>query len=200
MSVHSGAIVTPGRSAAVNADCCWNQLCGDALTPGMPASSAAGRDAAPTTPGMTTPTGRPIPRPRSLRVAAASSRSLPSHAWKSVSVQDVSLTCSACGSDSRPSCDVLMFARRRGVLGRQCRRRGGPFVSRQFQGPHSRSVSSPTRPPYSNARRFADGGGLVIGVLGLAGHRADLCLRALRDSQGYCDPGFYTAAELNNCS
>lgn len=99
VSVHSGAIAaTRGRSRPPNADCCWNQL---AVTPDtrMPASSAAGRDAAAYDAWYDSPTGRPI-----LATEVAALRPLievfASHAWKSVSVQDVSPTCSACGSDS----------------------------------------------------------------------------------------------------
>lgn len=166
----------------------------------MPASSAAGRDAAAYDAWYDSPTGRPI-----LATEVAALRPLievfaqPRLEIGVGTGRFADLLGVRFGLD--PSRDALMFARRRGVLVANAVGEAVPFVSRHFGAVLMAFtlcfVTDPAAIFRETRRLLADGGGLVIGFLPRGTPWADLyALRAARGQPGYRDARFYTAAEL----
>lgn len=166
----------------------------------MPASAAAGRDAAAYDAWYDSPTGRPI-----LATEVAALRPLievfaqPRLEIGVGTGRFADLLGVRFGLD--PSRDALMFARRRGVLVANAVGEAVPFVSRHFGAVLMAFtlcfVTDPAAIFRETRRLLADGGGLVIGFLPRGTPWADLyALRAARGQPGYRDARFYTAAEL----
>lgn len=166
----------------------------------MPASSAAGRDAAAYDAWYDSPTGRPI-----LATEVAALRPLievfaqPRLEIGVGTGRFADLLGVRFGLD--PSRDALTFARRRGVLVANAVGEAVPFVSRHFGAVLMAFtlcfVTDPAAIFRETRRLLADGGGLVIGFLPRGTPWADLyALRAARGQPGYRDARFYTAAEL----
>lgn len=157
----------------------------------MPASSAAGRDAAAYDAWYDSPTGRPI-----LATEVAALRPLievfaqPRLEIGVGTGRFADLLGVRFGLD--PSRDALMFARRRGVLVANAVGEAVPFVSRHFGAVLMAFtlcfVTDPAAIFRETRRLLADGGGLVIGFLPRGTPWADLyALRAARGQPGYRD-------------
>lgn len=167
----------------------------------MPASSAAGRDAAAYDAWYDSPTGRPI-----LATEVAALRPLievfaqPRLEIGVGTGRFADLLGVRFGLD--PSRDALMFARRRGVLVANAVGEAVPFVSRHFGAVLMAFtlcfVTDPAAIFRETRRLLADGGGLVIGFLPRGTPWADLyALRAARGQPGYRDAGFVAISAVD---
>lgn len=170
----------------------------------MPASSAAGRDAAAYDAWYDSPTGRPI-----LATEVAALRPLievfaqPRLEIGVGTGRFADLLGVRFGLD--PSRDALMFARRRGVLVANAVGEAVPFVSRHFGAVLMAFtlcfVTDPAAIFRETRRLLADGGGLVIGFLPRGTPWADLyALRAARGQQATATPASTPRPNSNNCS